>query len=109
MEIKNLFSVGPTAQVTVSNEFQDSITALRQAVRNTIGQETKRNIWPYRDASGSYLALDIDGDRGSVSITMAIVGETDLSEVLNTCTISNPTIYLADGVDAFYLAQTILS
>lgn len=108
MDAKHIFNVGPNAQVNIADEFKDNVEALRLAVRNSIGQETKRSVWPYRDASGSYLALDIDGDQGSVSITMAIIGETDLRSVANAQILSDPLIYLADGVDAFYLAQAIL-
>lgn len=70
---------------------------------------TKRNIWPYRDGKVEYVSLDLEGEKGAIAITLAIVGSTDLSDAFKIGRVSTPMVCVTDAVDAFYLVHAILS
>ncbi len=94
-----LFEVGPSGHVHLNSSMRGTVSDFCEAVKTEVGANPTVRCWPYRAGRATYIAFDVTGDEGDLSLTII---EGDVTEI------TVPECSVIDAVDAFYLISALL-
>jgi len=103
-----IFAIGPSGSAQLHTAWHTKITQFCVGIETAVGSHAKVHLRPYRLGQTGYLALDLKGDTGEVSITII---EGTSSKLSNTSSISCSNeieCEVMDMIDAYYLAAIVL-
>ena len=107
-----IFFAGPDSfGASVNPEWSEAVSRFLETVKTILGSNPSGRIWPYRHGGNMYLAVDLKGDKGCVSLTIYECGfDLPFIPVFPDGGDSDwecePTV--TDAVDAFYLVSFLM-
>ncbi len=103
-----LFDIGPAGHARLNPGWTGAVSDFCEAMRTEVGANPTVRCWPYRIGNVGFIAFDVSGEGGDVSLPIA---EGDCIEIPlqgKVLESTDPLCLVADTVDAFYLVSTLL-
>jgi hypothetical protein len=105
-----LYRADADAVVHVDPDDECALNALFASVKQRLGSDIRVSCWPYRHGQHWCVALDLEGDRSEVNLTLFAGDEPRLPGVRGCdLALTVEDWRVVDGLDAFYLIAALLS
>lgn len=103
-----MFWIDPMGNLEVDAAWRKPVAELCVSIREVVGENVMVSYWPYRAGLVPYVALDIEGDRGEINLTImeSEVNELPSAEMLESQ--GDCECGVMDMVDAYYLVASVL-
>lgn len=108
MEHEPIFFIGPSGPLQMNASWGKMVAEFCNGVKIAVGSHATWRLRPYRLGPAAYLAFDIKGNAGEVSLTLIESGVSRLPDMTTICSTRDVECELADIVDCYYLVASVL-
>lgn len=103
-----LFEIGPAGNLRPDPLWKGEVSDFCDAVKAEVGADPRVRCWPYRIGDAVFVAFDVTGRSGDVSLTIVEGDYIEIPMQGKALEGTDPVCLVVDMVDAFYLVSTLL-